>query len=91
MTDLSTLKAALADAESFQPSSYWGRLLQTSPDTRNWFRALIAEVEQHRELLRDLATSGIEYDGVVPYLVVQIDRGTWDELKAWQRREGDNG
>ena len=44
-----------------------------------------AEVERLRELLRDVATSGVSYEEPrVHYLEVQIDRPTWEELAEFR-------
>jgi hypothetical protein len=42
--------------------------------------ALRAERDRLRELVREVVGSGVEYR--IGYLVVQIDRPTWDALRA---------
>lgn len=42
-----------------------------------------AELRRLREMLREVADSGVESDAR-KYLTVQIDAGTWNELGEWR-------
>ena len=56
-----------------------------SDDTNHNVIAARAELAAMRELLRDVATSGVEFDDPgIKYVTVQIDREMWNQLAAYR-------
>lgn len=48
-----------------------------------------AEVEELRELLEDVAASGVAWDDSrLAYVDVQIERPVWEALRAWFSEKG---
>lgn len=63
-------------------SSHQGITETPRPDAA---KARIDQVTDMEELLRDVASSGVELDDErLRYVVVQIDRQTWEALIRWR-------
>jgi hypothetical protein len=64
--------------------------MRTYKSHRKQYRTatLEAELRYLREILRDVACSGLEFeDARLSYVVVQVDRETWARLQAFRQDE----
>ncbi len=58
-----------------------GNIYEQVKDLAEQFHVEREELKRLRGLLREVASSGVEYDGNPKYVVVQVDRKLWQELK----------
>jgi hypothetical protein len=71
----------LRGAEQEPPSSCCAACMQRE----GRLRALTEESERMRDLLREIAASGVEFeDPRIDYVTVQVDRETWTALGQWK-------
>jgi hypothetical protein len=47
-------------------------------------KSVLLEFKRRGDLLRDVACSGVEFDGHRDYVVVQIDRDIWEKLERYR-------
>lgn len=55
--------------------------MSTETEISRILESLALEFKARGDLLREVACSGVEFDGHRKYVVVQIDRDIWEELQ----------
>lgn len=76
----------LTDAEAREGQLFLARLGWFT-ERSHWVsddfaRSLERQLSECQAALREVASSGVEYDGALGYVTVQVNRSTWESLAA---------